>query len=582
MRSNEWVRRKPGPAPEPYLEKFGSLLGRVLWARGYDSPSDAEEFLNPKLEQISTPFKLLNMDASSDLVAEAIIQKKPIAVYADYDMDGMSGLALLVSFFRTLTDSPIVPYQPHRFEDGYGVHASAIETLADQGVKLVITVDTGITAVEAARAAKKRGVDFVITDHHLQVGELPDTLYTINPNQKACMSGLRYLSGAGVAFYLAIAVRKKLRDKGFFVKDGVAQQEPDLRQWLDFFVLGTIADHVDLVDDNRILTRAGLRVLLNSTRPGIAALRSKVLPNAKFISTRDVGFSMTPKLNAASRLGKAQLSTELLLTEDPVRGEELANELMTLNDERSKIQSLVFEEALAQANSQVAKDDPPVLVVHGNWHEGVLGVVAAKLTDKFGRPSIVLTKLHDLEMHRGSMRTLAPVSCVRALDACRDLLHRYGGHKMAAGLQIKSHSITEFRERLWDGTKKFLATLTELEPVSFDEDLPENLSFSEVEALEGTSPWGSGNPEPLFKVKSIDLSAIQMLKGQHLKCQLSNGLEVIGFFKSDDVERLKKTGSKSFDALVTPEINRFRNQKNIQLRLHYVRPSEAADLSFRP
>ena len=573
----EWVPRRKEPIPTSLLERHGPLLGTFLWARGLDSEDSVENFLNPKLEDLSSPFKILNMKAASLRLAAALSNNESIAVYADYDMDGMSGLALLVSFFESCGAKTVTPYQPHRFEDGYGVHPDAIRTLADQGIKVIVTVDTGISASEAALEAKKCGVDLIITDHHKQLSDLPETPYILNPNQRLDDCGMTYLSGAGMAFYFAIAVRATLRSQGYFTKRQLA--EPDLRQWLDLFVLGTVADSVDLVGDNRALVRSGLRQLIASERPGIKALRELTVPNAKYLSARDVSFSITPKLNAASRLGKAHLSTELLMTKDSARAQELASELMSLNEERGRIQSQVFDEAFGQAQDQVAAQDPPVLVVHGDWHEGVLGVVAAKLTEKFSRPTIVLTKVsNDLDMLRGSMRTLAPVSCVKALDACQDLLHKYGGHAMAAGLQMKSRFIDDFSDRIWQSTRNFLSTLTEKAIVSFDDFLPQAIDLANVEALEVTSPWGSGNPEPLYRVNGIELGSIQMMGGgQHLKCQIMDGITVIGFFKAEDVERLKKIGARRFDALVTPEINRFRNQKTVQLRLQYVRPSETSD-----
>jgi single-stranded-DNA-specific exonuclease len=573
MRSGhgDWIKRAGEAVPESHLKLYGSLLGPLLWSRGFHSTNEADQFLNPKLDQISSPFLINNMEAASEHLARALTNNEKIAVYADYDMDGMSGLALLISFFKSIGCENTVFYQPDRFAEGYGVHDSAIETLASMNVKHIITVDTGISAQSAAKLCKEKSIHLVITDHHKQLNELPDTPFVINPNQTADTSGLTYLSGAGVAFYLAIGIRAKLRAAGFF-KNKV---EPDLRELLDLFVLGTIADHVDLVGDNRILVRAGLRILVSSDRPGVKALREKTLPQASLISSRDVAFSVTPKLNAASRLGQAHLSTELLTTENYERAQELAKILLDLNEKRSQIQSEVFDEAYKMAQDQITESDPPVIVVQGQWHEGVLGVVAAKLTEKLGRPSIVLTRLEESELLRGSMRTLAPVSCVKALDTCRDLLSRYGGHKMAAGLQLDHKIFESFTERIWAKTKSFLESWSEFEPLHFDDELPSKFAMEDVEALDGASPWGNGNPEPLFRIQGLEIAQLKVLSGQHLKCQLNDNRTLIGFFKNEEFERLKKSGASHFDALVTPEINRFRNQKNIQLRLHYVRPSEA-------
>jgi len=569
--SGEWVRRRQESVSPTFISRYGPLLGSILWSRGLQDNESADYFLNPKLDQLHSPFVLLNMEQSAKHLASAILKNEKIAIYADYDMDGMSGLALLVSFFREIQFANFVHFQPDRLSEGYGVHASAIEVLGEKGVKHIITVDTGISAFDADKKCSELGIHFIITDHHKQIHDLPTTPFVVNPNQNADKSKLNYLSGAGVAFYLAIALRSVLRDLGFF-KNKV---EPDLRNLLDLFVLGTIADHVDLIDDNRILVRAGLKMLMTTHRPGVRALRLKTLPNATLISARDVAFSMTPKLNAASRLGQAHLSTEVLITESEERAEELVKKLLGLNEKRSQIQAEVFEDAFKQAQDQISLQNPPVLVVHGEWHEGVLGVVAAKLTEKLGRPSIVLTRLEESEILRGSMRTLAPVSCVKALDACRDLLKRYGGHKMAAGLQLDFSFFENFRDQLWSKTRLFLESWSEFEALNFDDELPENFSTEDVEALDGGAPWGNGNPEPLFRIFDVPLAKMQTLSGQHLKCQWNGGNTLIGFFKSDEFDQLKKAGVTHFDALVTPEINRFRNQKNVQLRLNYVRPSQA-------
>ena len=570
-----WQTRRSEPLPEGFEKQFGALLAPLLWARGFSSENDALEFLNPKMDQLTSPSRLANMDISAERLAQAIHAGEQITVYSDYDMDGMSGMALLYSFLKEIGCQKVSHYQPHRFDEGYGVHPEAIRTLAKEGAQLIITVDTGISANEAAKVARELGLTLIITDHHKQLGELPDTPFVLNPNQHADNSGLNFLSGAGMAMYLAIAVRAVLRNQGFFR----TRPEPDLRLWLDYFVLGTVADHVSLVGDNRILVRAGLLQFMKSERPGIKALRQKTLPNATSVSERDLGFSVIPKLNAASRLGKAHLSTELLITENPLRAEELATELLSLNEERSRIQAGVYEEALCQANEQMLSLDPPIVVVHGAWHEGVLGVVAAKLVEKFGKPSVVLTKVSEGSLLRGSMRTTDPISCIRALEACKEMLIRYGGHTKAAGLLMEFGSIKDFSEKIWAQTKAFISELTSSLPIEYESELPKKLTLAQVEALQEASPWGTGNPEPMFLLRELAVKNIKELGGQHIRCQIMDGCTLIGFFKASELNKLKSLGTQSIDALVTPEINRFRGQSTVQLRVQYVRPSQTTHFS---
>lgn len=565
----EWAKRRADDVPASFVEKFGKLAGPVLWSRGFAELESAETFLSARLDSIASPFRLKEMSEAADRVAQAVRAGDTIAVYADYDMDGMTGLALLASFFAKL-GTPVIPYQPDRLAEGYGVHKEAIQDLVNRGARLIITVDTGIAALEAALEAKRLGVDLIITDHHQQILDRPEALYVVNPNQFGDTSELSYLSGAGVAFYLALATRSRLREQGFFT---LGRPEPDLKEALDLFTLGTVADSVELRGENRPLVRAGLKQLLNTKRPGLRALLEKCVPGKEFLSARDLAFSVAPKLNAASRMGKAHLSTEVLLTDDPARAEVLVEEIMALNGKRSEVQAQVFEEALQKAITQIADHQAPVLVVDGEWHEGVLGIVAAKLVEKFARPAIVLTRIEGNRL-RGSMRTVSYFSCVRSLAARQDLLVRYGGHRMAAGLVMEEAQLASFRAQLWDGARDFLGAEEINQQILFDLDLPGDLKLLDVEMAESLAPWGVGNLEPLLRVEKLCLAQGTLLKGEHFKCRLPNGMDVIGFYKGREIDAHIKAGVQDFDALVIPEINRFRNNKTIQLRLEHVRPSE--------
>ena len=457
---------------------------------------------------------------------------------------------------------------------------AAIADIASRNAKVVITVDTGISAHAAAEKALELGVDFIITDHHQQLGDVPKAFAVVNPNRKDDVSGLGYLSGTGVAFYLALAVRKILREDNYFAQRGIA--EPDIRQWLDLFAMGTVADCVDLVGENRPLVRAGLAQMLQTFRPGLAELIHRTLNTPQSISVRDISFSIAPKLNAASRLGFAHISLDLLLEDDALQARELVNRIMQLNDERSQIQDKVFQEAFSQAKDQVEAHNPPVVVVQGDWHEGVLGIVASKLVEKLGRPAIVLTKTAE-EILRGSMRSKAYFSCVKGLSACTHLLNRFGGHKMAAGLQLSPLKLKDFTELLWSSANEFLGQISDaasLDSMFFDGALPMGISLDEVEKISLMGPWGYGNPEPQFLIRGLVISQAQILKGQHLKWQRSDGADVIGFFKQEEVKSLVEKGVEELEALVTPEVNRFRGNRVLQLRLNHVRPGRPASATF--
>lgn len=564
-----WAPRREGEVPTTFIEKFGRIAGPVLWARGMDAIEDAELFVAARLDTIASPLRLKEMKEAAERVADAIVRDEKIAVYADYDMDGMTGLALLVSFFAAMGREAI-PYQPDRLAEGYGVHKEAIADLVTRGARVIITVDTGISAIDAALTAKGLGVDLIITDHHQQIQDRPEALFVVNPNQFGDVSGLSYLSGAGVAFYLALAVRSRLRELKFF---SPACPEPDLKLWLDFFTLGTVADSVEIKGENRPLVRVGLKQLLNTKRPGLRALLEVCVPGKEVLGARDLAFSIAPKLNAASRMGKAHLSTELLLTQDVGRASDLVEEILELNEMRSNVQQQVFREALEIAQAQVRDLDAPVVVVDGEWHEGVLGIVAAKLVERVGRPAIVLSRIEDGRL-RGSMRTLPHFSCIRSLEVCSDLLVRFGGHRMAAGMLLVSENLEAFREKLWAGARAFLSQDSVLQQILFDLELPAGVNLNDVELADGLGPWGSGNGEPLLRIRNLSLSKGTLLKEEHFKCRLANGMDLIAFFKGREIDAHLKAGVQDFDALVIPEINRFRNNKTIQLRLEHIRPSE--------
>lgn len=582
-----WRPRRPDSAPLDFLLKEGNLLGQWFWARGLEDTDKRNLVLKGSLTELTSPFALKNMRESAQAVVEAVCDPgQTIAIYSDYDMDGMSGLAILKTFLETVMGKPVVGYHPNRLEEGYGVHPAALEDLKNQGVSLVITVDTGIGALHAAKKAKELGLTLVITDHHKQIlDELPDTPFIVNPNQKSDTSGLSYVSGAGIAFYLCLALRALLREQGYFLRRSIS--EPRMLEWLDLFVLGTIADVVDLVKDNRILVRAGLEQLAKSQRPGLRALMELAIrdfPNLE-ITAKDVAFSLTPKLNAASRMGQAALSAEILTTADDLRARELAEKIMELNSVRAKVQGEIFDVARQDAARQIAEFNPPVVITYGDWHEGVLGVVAAKLVEEFRRTAIVLTQKDG--MLRGSMRGCLPLSCVKLLDSVSDVLLSYGGHKQAAGLKLSKENLPGFMQRLWENAGLFYKENPMVDEILFDGFIEgyDKLNVDDVDLLHKVgNPWGQGNPEALFLLKMIPIEGIQPLKDLHVRCQFSGGISMIGFFKLKEFQDLKthQPNISHFDALLTPEINRFRGKKSVQLNLKHVRPSQTFDFDSGP
>jgi single-stranded-DNA-specific exonuclease len=539
---------------------LGPLLGQFLAAR---EMGDFDAYAKVDFSKLKSPFLILNMASAARRFADAITAKQNIALYADYDMDGMSGLAVLSSFLADLGVAH-QRIQPERLEEGYGLHTRWIESLADQGTQLIITIDTGSTAVEAIDAARRRGMDVIVTDHHLVGPELPSTPFLCNPNQAGDSSGLGMLSGAGMAFYLAMATRKVLREQNYFE----SKPAPDLLRYLDFFALGTIADLVPLTSDNRILLRAALERIRHSRRPGIMALLTQCLKSFEVPTVRDIAFSVTPKLNAASRMGKPEIAMKLLLAGSVSGAWDALQEILSLNEQRSQIQKDIFSEAQKQASEQ---SDSAFIVVHGPWHEGVLGIIAAKLVEEYQKPSIVLSSTH--AKARGSMRSVKGVHCVQALNSVSQLLERYGGHEMAAGLSLDRTQVESLRVALNDQAPN---AAVEQEPIEFDGWILEPPSLSEVEKLYRAGPFGNGHPEPLFCVQGLDRAQFKTLGDLHIKMPWQERCQILGFGWQ---ESLNQIADPLVDVLVTPEINRFRNSKSVQLRVCELRASQSQDLS---
>ncbi len=587
-----WVSRSKITAGSDLLEKYGKVLGSFLWSRNLRTELSIEDFFKTDLKSLKSPFVFLNMKESAERVADSLELREKIAVYSDYDMDGMSGLAILHGFLQEIASYKIDHYQPARLEEGYGVHASAIEALAQRGIQTVITVDTGITGFEAAVKAKEKRITLIITDHHKQVSdELPDTPFIVNPNQRSDQSGLSYISGAGMAFYFCMALRAVLRTRNYFEKNEIT--EPMLTRWLDFFVLGTVADVVELRGDNRTLVKWGLEKLNTTQHPGLRALIEGLKANSSYfgvpkINSRDVAFALAPKLNAASRLGRVDVATELLLCRDPERAKILVDEIFALNKQRVEIQDSIVNEALVQAERQIQDFNPGVLICHGPWHEGVLGIIAAKISEKYFRAAIVLSLNSEHKIFRGSMRSPKPLSCVRLLESAKNFLVKFGGHQAAAGLSLEESHLPNFCREIWSQSKTFLTDNPFCREVLFDGEifLNQHLSVEEIDKLENLcAPFGQGNEEPLFLVKKIPLNSIQVLKEKHIRCQFSgtglSGVSGIGFNLALQVNQLLIKGHKFFDALVTPELNRFRDRINVQLKIKNVRPFEIVDTFTR-
>jgi len=557
------------------------LLGRLLALRGISGADEAKIFLNAPLTALHDPFLMKGMGIAAAHLAREIMKGRPIGVYGDYDTDGISSTALLVLFFTSLGVS--VPYFiPSRMREGYGLHLSGLKDLKAAGCKTVVTVDTGIAAVKTAHAAKAEGVDLIITDHHHPPIQLPEAMAVINPRQVGCEYPFKALSGVGVAFKLATAVRRQLRDEGF---EGTI---PNLKQHLDLVAIGTVADIAPLWDENHIFVRGGLEVLSSSLgrsgstqpsrpgKPGFRALLAASNLKADVLTAGHIGFVLAPRLNAAGRVGDARLGVELLTGDDGAEARSHAEILEEWNRQRQNLEREAYEEALGRLEAaRLPGERRSIVLASDRWHPGVIGIVASRLVERFHRPVVLIHV--DGDVGKGSCRGVSGIHMVEALGSCSDLLTQFGGHKGAAGLSIQRKDVEPFSERFEAIARKSLEDQPTEAELFFDAavDFAE-LGISLVETIEKMAPFGSGNPQPILATARVDVVGRPESVGRdskHLKMRLRQRGEIIdsiGFGLGgllDDPSILKG----KLDVAYHASMNRWRGRSSVQIQIKALR-----------
>ncbi len=518
-------------------------VARFLIHRGFSSPGACENFLYPTLAKLPNPDIFPDFDIAVKRVHRALVTKEKIVVYGDYDVDGITGTTILTDFLTNLGAS-VKPVVPNRFKHGYGLNTGLIDELSKERVKLLITVDCGITNAKEVDHATKLGIDTIVTDHHQPGSVIPRALAVIDPQllqkdtENTEIHHVEYLAGVGVAFYFLIALRKYLRTIGFW-KNG---QEPNLKRYLDLVALGTIADQVPLSGVNRIISKYGLMELEKSHRPGIRALLKLCNLEGKKISVWDVGFLLAPRINAAGRMGLEHLALELLLSDDPERAKELASKLDILNQQRQREEEEILREALAliENSPDIWDQASSIVLAKDDWHRGIIGIVASRLVEKFGKPTILLSK--NKEFLEGSARSVARFNIFKALNRCSSLLEKFGGHKMAAGLKIAPSSLEEFIEKFNEVAATTVPASGTRKELTIDAKLTlEDISEQTLDFIERLSPYGLGNPRPVFLLESFNTRNRRIMKEKHLSLQIEqNGksMRAVGFNVVDDPAKL--------------------------------------------
>ena len=540
---------------------YPPLLAAVLARRGCVSPEEADAFLNAGPESLLPPGEMAGMEAAARRVRRAIDRGETVAVYGDYDVDGITSACLVTSYLSS-RGVKCVPYIPDRLCEGYGLNAAALDSVAAQGATLVITVDCGITAVNEAAHAKELGIDLIITDHHeCGSGELPDAYAVVDPKRPGCPYPNKGLAGVGVAFKLLCAV------------DGDAASLLD--RYADLVGAGTVADVMPLTGENRYIVRRGLELMERSPRPGVAALLNRCGGSPRHMTATTVGFTIAPRLNAAGRLGDAGLAARLLLAGSLAEAEPLAEELCRMNRERQELEHSIWEQA--QGLLRRGAPDGPIVLASEGWHQGVIGIAASRLAEEFRVPCVMICL--DGGMGKGSCRSYGGFNLYDALKACSGCLEGFGGHALAAGLTISRDKVDDFRRAFAEYYKKCPPPAEPTLECDVRIDDPAWLDMASVEALERLEPYGTGNAKPTMCLTGAVLERVTPIGGgSHLKLRLAKGgAEFDCVMFSCRAEQLGAREGERVDAAFYPQINEYRGRRSVQLLMTDLRAADTAD-----
>ena len=577
MKFKKWNIGTPGEQDVALLRSAGYpyLLSTVLAARGVSTAEEAAECLERERHLTISPMRMRDMDKAVARIQRAISDGETIAVFGDYDVDGITSTVLLIDYLRSC-GVRCLRYIPRRIEDGYGLSCDAIQNLYDQGATLMITVDCGITGNEEVDFANSLGMDVVVTDHHECKETLPNAVAVVDPHRPDCPYPFKHLAGVGVALKLVLALGGENREDALFAR------------YCTLAAIGTIADVMRMEGENRIIVSCGLEALPHTDFVGVHALLKEAGLLGKAITSIQIGFVLSPRINAAGRMGAADLAADLLETDDSAQAEALARQLCDLNRERQAVEQAICADALRQIEKLRAEERSALVLSSKDWHQGVVGIVASRLSEKYSCPSFMI-HLKD-GTGKGSCRSYGGFNLFAALESCADLLDGFGGHELAAGFTIPEGNIDAFRQRINRYVRS--ATGGELPVSSLEIDAaitcPADVTLDQVEHLSLLEPYGAGNPRPVFALLGATVDAIQSVgQGKHLKLRLSKGscrFDAI-FFSVTEAECGIGVGSR-VDAAFYLQANTFRGTTTLQLQLIDLRPSlspsrhEAADLEL--
>lgn len=540
---------------------YSPLLSAVLATRGADTPESAALLLERERELSYSPYLMRDMDKAVARIRRGLAEGEKMAVFGDYDVDGITSTVLLVDYLRS-RGADCLKYIPRRVEDGYGLGKEALRGLRSRGVTLVITVDCGITGVEEARFAREIGLDLVVTDHHECKDELPEAEAVVDPRRPDCPYPFKHLAGVGVALKLVLAMEEQ-REEALFAR------------YCTLAAIGTVADVMQMTGENRTIVYRGLESIGSSDFLGLRALLRETGLAGREVSSTQIGFILAPRINAAGRMGEAELAADLLLTDDPARAEVLARELCGLNRERQAVEQEIFAQAVEQIEFLPAGERSALVLSSEVWHQGVVGIVASRLSEKYSCPSFMIHLQNGIG--KGSCRSYGGFNLFAALESCRDLLVDFGGHELAAGFNIREEDIPAFRRRMNRCVCDYCNGETPVSSLAIDVEIrdPEWVTLEEMESLSRLEPYGAGNERPVFAIMGARVESLQGVgQNRHLKLRLVKGdCRFDAIFFSATAAACGVSVGMRVDAAFHLQVNEFRGISSVQLQLVDLRPA---------
>ena len=567
MQKKKWILLSRNNRKEDILavsRQYGlpPVIATILLNRGVQ---EVETFIHPSAEQLPDPFLMKGMEPAAQRILQALDRGEHITVYGDYDVDGITSTAILVSFLKE-HKAEVNYYIPDRLEEGYGMNRAAIDKIAALGTSLLITVDCGITAVDEVRYAKECGMDVIVTDHHECKEELPEAYCILNPKQPDCPYPFKKLAGVGVVFKLLQALTTQMK---FHMKELI-------EEYIDIVAIGTVADVMPLVGENRAIVKKGLELLKYTMNRGVRTLMETAKIDTSGLTTGSIGFMIAPRINAAGRMGDPKCAVELLLSKDDRTARRYAEQLDEENRDRQATEISILEDALnIIAYNREMEDDYVLVLDHEGWHHGIIGIVASKISEKFNKPCILISTGDG--MGKGSGRSIKGFNLFQALEECSGELVKFGGHELAAGLSVETERIDEFRKHINQYAKSVMNEADFVPKIYVDAELPiEYINMNTVERLMILEPYGMGNASPVFFARKLTVTYIRPLSdGKHMKLTLAKGdnyVEAVGFNMGAYLEKIKL--QDMVDIVFNLDINVFRGERQVQVLLKDLRFSD--------